>query len=134
MIEHDFGIARATVLEEERSYVDAAEEYWKEGRKLSAVESLLKDETNPESLRKAKDYILLILWGNISFAAQEWPDNSDTPLSEVARLTDELLRKSKRALPHEDQLEVVSYSILHGTLLTTNGDTVRLVSGNSLLQ
>jgi len=32
MIEHDFGMARATVLEEEGRYVAAAKQYWQEGQ------------------------------------------------------------------------------------------------------
>jgi hypothetical protein len=107
MIEHDFGMARATVLEEEGNCEAAAEEYWKEGQKLRAVESLLKDDSDPASIHKAKEYILLILWRNVSFNARTWPENSSTQLSDVAALTDQLLQKSETALPHEDQLEVM---------------------------
>jgi len=107
MIEHDFGMARVTVLEEEGRYVAAAKQYWQEGQKLRAVESLFKDETNPEAIRKAKDYILLILREIISFATM----NSDSPVvpwSGVATLAKKLLQRSKADLPLEDRLEVTS--------------------------
>ena len=102
MIKHEFGMAHAEVSEEEGTRAAAAEEYWKEGQKMCTIDSLLKDESNLELTKKAKNYILLILWGNISFAARDWPNDSNTPLSDVAGLTDELLQKSNTALPHED--------------------------------
>jgi len=127
MIENDFGVARATILEGEGNRVDAAEEFWKEGQKLPAVESLLKDTANPESIIQAKDYILLILWGNISFDARDWPNNPETPLEDVAGLTDKLLQTSETALPHEDQLEVKFSSSIPYENFLTNGFVVFLV-------
>ncbi|KAG2023736.1 hypothetical protein CC2G_001355 [Coprinopsis cinerea AmutBmut pab1-1] len=58
----------AAVLVELGRYQEAADVHLAEGRTLEAIETLLEDQENPESTKRANTCILQGLWQNVSFA------------------------------------------------------------------
>ena len=105
MLELDFGIAHAQFLEKKGRYAEAAELFHKEGRTLYAIELLIRDAANKQSVRKALEYVVKALWSHLSFAVQPWTRNAD----EIQRLFELRAQLGYDAVDSQDSLGLEVY-------------------------
>lgn len=68
MVEHDFGIAHARVLESQGQLIEAANLRLREGEALYAVRLLLHDHQSSAAREQAVVILLDDLWRTLSFA------------------------------------------------------------------
>lgn len=77
MVEHDFGVAHATMLESRGRFFEAADVRVQEGDVLYAIRLLLQDHQSSAASERAAALVLEDLWRTLSFAVMPTNDNAE---------------------------------------------------------
>lgn len=99
MVEHDFGVAHAEILESQRHFSQAADLRLQEGDIIYAINLLVQDRDSSASAKRAGALVLEDLWRTLSFAVLRTNDNVErlrTLFDFVNQLGAEALSPSQR--------------------------------------
>lgn len=103
MVEHDFGVAHATVLESRGQLFEAANLRLQEGDIMYAIRLLVKDRQSLASCERAAALVLEDLWRTLSFATGRTERNTQR----LKTLFESIHDLGKSMLTPEQQQEVI---------------------------
>ena len=86
VVEHELGVARAVILEKQKKYGEAVQQYLAEGQELKALELALENIDDVAQDSQAFSAIVSkILWRYLSFGCRGWPENMAISASKIRK-------------------------------------------------
>lgn len=102
IVQHEFWVARAVLLQKQKKYGEALRRYLDEGQELDALEIALEhiDEVtqDPDGFNAI---VTKILWRYLSFGCRELSDSVNIPASKISKLLESIPLQGLRTREHQ---------------------------------